>query len=400
MKKLLMALLIAVMVLSLVACDKNKDETPDINNDEVVAENGDENTNDASETIGDGEETNTDAEEYVPFDYASADLSEYIEIGNYEGLTYTPIDTELGDEEFIELINEGLASNPASEHITDRPVAEGDTVVIDYTGALEGEKFDGGTASGVEVIAAEGTGYIPGFATALIGHSAGDEFAVDITFPDPYPNNADFSGKVVTFLFYIHYIKGEEIIYTVDTLDDNYVYDNFNFDTVENFLKTERETYAIQKSYFMTTEMYNEIWAQVLNNCEIKKYPAGEVEYYFNTYKEMYEYYAEYYGMDYDTFLKEQVGQTEADILRECQTMVKDNLALNAIAKELDAVVTDEDVENKIVQFGIMYGAPSDQIVSYFGEETMKSTAQFDKIMEIIFGYSTPVEASTEDVAE
>lgn len=393
MKKILIAFLIAAMILSLVSCVQN-------GNDDEENKNPDENTevvepgedNEKTDENADGDEV----EEIPAFDFMAEDLTKYIKLGEYKGLKATKEDGTLSDEEFAEYVNDRILVYYSDYvHITDRMIEEGDTVVLDYTGSMDGKIFDGGTALAKEIVAGEGTGYIPGFASSLIGHMAGDQFAIDIAFPDPYPNNPDLSGKPVTFLFKIHYIKGEEIVPTLDTITDAFVKENFGYETLEEYITDEFNSVKMQKSYSMTEAMYNELFMQIFDASEVIEYPQSEFDRLYGGYRDMFEYYASYYGIDYDTYLSEYEQITDEDLKDEIYTMLKDKLVLYALVKDLDAEVTDAETSGKIAFFAEMLGVTADDIISSYGEASMREQAQFDKVLALVAKLGTIEEVSS-----
>lgn len=386
MKKLIIALLIACMVLSLVACNAEKDEEK-VNPDEQTTENTDAgNTDENTESADDGEAAS--------FDFMTADLTQYLKLGEYKGLSATRETAELSDAEFDDYMNQLLASYSNYEQITDRAAVEGETVVVDYTGTRDGVAFEGGTAQMQPVVASDGNGYIPGFGSALIGHKAGDFFSVDVTFPEEYQNNPDLAGVTVTFAFNVHYIQGELLSPTLDTIDDEFVKTYFGKDTVEEFVNSQREGVEVQKAYSQTSATNMELWQQIIDNSEVIAYPDGTVEKVYEYYREMYEYYASYYGTDYATFLSDYVGLTDDELLENCRDYVKEDLVMYSLVKELDANVTDEEIAEKTAFFAKMYCVDESDITSYYGDDQMKTTTQFDKVLGIISTYANITEVA------
>ena len=180
-----------------------------------------------------------------PFDYTAADVSGYVRLGKVEGLAVTQDSPVLTDEEFEYELDSLLENYAYSVEITDRPVAEGDTVRADYAGYKDGEAFSGGTAYDQEITAQGGTGYIEGFAEAFIGQNPGEEFSFNVTFPANY-GVEELNGQEVTFVATVHAIlTGEEI---VPELDEEFVSSNFHYDSVEAFRDDYRLTVEKRKA--------------------------------------------------------------------------------------------------------------------------------------------------------
>ena len=188
MKRFLAVTLAALMLLTAASCGKKQKE-------ETTADS----TTDTSET--------TEATEYTPaeqnwpdgFDYASINLAEYVKLGKYKGLTVTlTTSSEITDADVKKYIEDVRTQHSRSVEITDRGAKDGDELVIDYEGTLDGVAFEGGTATGVTLTLGAG-GWIDGFEEGMVGMQVGEVKTIDATFPNPYKNNEDLAGKTVQF---------------------------------------------------------------------------------------------------------------------------------------------------------------------------------------------------------
>ena len=140
----------------------------------------------------------------------TADMTKYVTLGNYKGLTATETVTPLTDEAFAAELNSYLNSVTIYEKITDRKTQENDTILMDYVGTLDGVAFAGGTAQGQSITLNANSGYIAGFAEGLICVTPGQTVALNLTFPTDY-HAADLAGKAVVFTVTVHYIQGEKL---------------------------------------------------------------------------------------------------------------------------------------------------------------------------------------------
>ncbi|MGN1345232.1 MAG: FKBP-type peptidyl-prolyl cis-trans isomerase, partial [Eubacteriales bacterium] len=204
------------------------------------------------------EGTSIDAE---PYDYMANDLTSFIQLGEYRNLEVTRESAFLTDEEFEDEIDNLLESYSYYAEETGRAVEEGDRVLVDCAGYLDGVAFEGGTATGQTVVAAANTGYIEGFAEAFIGQMPGEEFSFNVTFPESY-GNVDLAGREVTFVCTVHSIQGTEEI--VPELTDAFVSETFGYNNVEEFRIIYRDTVEQQKAYYVESNMYSELWTAVV----------------------------------------------------------------------------------------------------------------------------------------
>jgi len=322
--------------------------------------------------------TPVDAE---PYDYTSNDLTAFIKLGEYQNVPVTMESAVVTDEEFEDEIDYMLESHSYYETVTDRQVEEGETVLADYSGYLDGVQFDGGTATGQTIVAASGTGYIEGFAEAFIGQMPGVEFDFDVTFPADY-GNTDLAGKEVTFVCTVHSIQGSERI--VPELTDEFVKENFGYNNVEEFRILFRDTVEAQKAYYVESNMYSTLWQTVVGNAEVIAYPGQEVERIYGERRAMYEEYAGYYGVDYETFLSNYAGLTDEELYAESQKYVKEDLVMYQLIKELNLEVTEEDYAEGMEFFADYYGATVEELAEYYGEDTMRTTILWQALMEKI----------------
>jgi trigger factor len=223
--------------------------------------------------------------------------------------------------------------------------------------------------------------YIEGFAEAFIGQMPGVEFDFDVTFPADY-GNTDLAGKEVTFVCTIHSIQGSEAI--VPELTDEFVKENFGYNNVTEFNILFREEVQAQKEYFVESNMYSTLWLAVVDNAEVIAYPGQEVERIYGERRAMYEEYAAMYGVDYDTFLTNYAGLTDEDLHAESEKYVKEDLVMYQLIKELNFEVTEEEYAEGMAFFADYYGATEEELISYYGEETMRTTILWQSLMEKI----------------
>lgn len=385
-KKILVLILALALALSMFACGKNN-ETPGGNDNGAATEAGVndgayEGATDAG-NISETESNDGGASEFVPvevdpYDYMANDLTDFIDLGEYRGLSVKKVSATVTDEMFEDAIDELLDEYSYYLQITDRAVVEGDNLSVDYSGYRDGVQFSGGTASKVELEASPDSGYIEGFAEAFIGKMPGDEFEFDITFPEDY-HNTDLAGALVTFKCKVHYIIDDELI--VPELDDEFVATNFNYSNVDEFLISFRRTVELKAEYSANTEMYQSLWEAVVEVATINAYPGQEVERLYSEMRLWYEDYAEYYGTDYETFISLYLGYDDEDLVNLAKDYVKEDLVMYQLIKENNITLTDEEYDEGFDMYAELYGITVDELISYYGEERIKNTLLWEKLM-------------------
>ena len=317
--------------------------------------------------------------EAEPFDFAAANASSYVQLGQVEGLAVTKASPVLTDEEFENELDSLMENYSYSVEITDRAVEEGDTVRADYAGYKDGEAFGGGTAYDQEITAQGGTGYIEGFAEAFIGQTPGEEFSFNVTFPENYGVD-DLNGQEVTFVATVHAIlTGEEV---VPELNDEFVSSNFSYDSVDEFRDAYRLTVEKRKSYYVNNGVLNDLWESVLENATVVAWPESEVNRIYAQHRQAYENYASYYQTDYDTFMKNYMNQTDEDLYALSQSYVKEDLVMYALSDALGVDPSEEERSAVIAELAEYNGVSEDELVSYYGAETLDKSVLWQLVME------------------
>ena len=340
----------------------------------------DKNGEDTETTAG---ETTNSAETTLEtvFDYENSDISGMVTLGDYKGIDVTIESALLTEEEFDSAIDNMLSGYAYYEKITDRAVEEGDTVICDYSGYLDGTQFSGGTDTDATITVSSDSGFIPGFAEAFVGQMPGVEFSFNVTFPEDYGHD-ELNGKEVTFKATVKYINGEHV---TPELTDEFVKENFSgYTNAAEWKIAYRETVELQKQYYVTNQMYSDLWMKIVSNATVNSYPEAEVTRVYNEKKTQYESYAKYYGTDYETFLKNYVGITDDDLMEESRDYVKEDLVMYTLADELGITISDEEYAEGLDFYAGYYGFSTDELLNYYGKNTIYATILWQKMMETV----------------
>ena len=260
-------------------------------------------------------------------DYTQYDPSLYITLGDIDLTKIAPSVFEGAPYNIAVAYYKNIAKTPVIENI-DRPVKSGDVVNIDYCGKLDGVAFKGGTATGVTAFVSDyDNKYIPGFTDGIIGHSVGETFDVNVTFPEVYPNNPDLAGKAVVFTM------------TLNSINDLTISDENVEAYTGNSYKTYTEWLRAEQMNITTTLFKQAITAAC---AKIADLPEDSYMYYYQQTVDYYHMVAYYYNIPY-----EQIGLNESAVLQSAMATVTYNFALYWIAKENDIAWTTEDYTTK-----------------------------------------------------
>ena len=348
MKRLLAATLAALMLLSAVSCGAGKPDA-DVTSSETEA------STEATETT---EATSFDMTEMnYPdgFDYTAIDLSKYIKLGKYKGLTVTlTTSSEITAADVDEYIETVLTQHSRTVEITDRPAKEGDALVIDYTGTMDGVEFEGGKDENVSMTLGAG-GWIDGFEEGIVGMRVGETKTIDVTFPDPYKNNPDLAGKPAKFAITLHSIS--ETVYP--EYNDTFVRENFDYATMAEYEAYVRSVLTEERQSEILAEKQSGALSIAVDNAEVLKYPAGVVEDYMAQQLDYIKYYASTYGMAYADFVSGVSGMSveeyEAQVKANAEQSVKEEMVIFAIAKAEGFTISDERRAEELASFLAYY---------------------------------------------
>lgn len=348
------------------------------------------NKNDSETTPADNAETTpadaqtTPAVEYEPVDFNEVDPLQYITLGQYKGVAATITYEQLTDEAYDAAIASLMDENSYYTSITDRATAKGDVLNMDYKGFMEGEQFEGGTASGQTIKLSEDSGYIAGFADGLVGVMPGDTVVLELTFPEDYYE--DIAGKPVTFEVTVNYIQGELV---VPELDAAFVtkYTNGDITGVEAFEEYYRKELQDALDEEAKTAAMNDVWSKVVENTVTSEYPEQHVMYNYNKLIDQYNYYASYYGVDLATVLS-LYGLSEDDLMLDAQFYTKQDMVLYAIIRQEGMTLSDDEYTAELAKIAESVGATAEAVENYYGKDYIKESILWNKVLTQLYDWA------------
>ncbi|MDD3367698.1 MAG: trigger factor [Lachnospiraceae bacterium] len=275
----------------------------------------------------------------------TADMSKYVTLPEYTGIQVTEADPEVTDEDVTTEITGQLANctDPAVG-ITDRTVAEGDIVNIDYVGKHDGTAFDGGTASAYNLSIGSGN-FIDGFEEGLVGATPGETVELNLKFPDTYDNNPDLAGEDVVFSVTVNFIVATE-----DQLTDEMVPAlHAESTTVAEYKQAVRDALMESAQQTYESNVQNAIIEQIIAGSTFKSIPEVLQTKYEERLNYQYSQMASYYGYDLETYVYYAYGVDLDNFNETVKQWAIDSaeqaLILQAIANEQELNPTDEEVQ-------------------------------------------------------
>ncbi|MDD6998238.1 MAG: trigger factor [Oscillospiraceae bacterium] len=308
------------------------------------------------------------------------DSATLVTLPQYKGISVPAEEYTITDNELNTQINSILDQYATYDQITDRAIADGDVVNIDYVGTVDGEEFSGGNTNGRGTLVTAGSdAYIDDFLTQIIGHTPGETFDVNVTFPDPYENNPDLAGKAAVFHTTINYIQGDK---QVPELTDEFVSQTSalaDYGTAQGMKDTIRTSMEDNKAD-------NYVLQKVLDACQFSEFPADLVDQLVDVSMAQFESQASAYGLDMET-ARSMMGYESEDAQREAMTasaqeQLKTVVMLEAIAKA-EGLTVDEDALTNYFSTNV---GTSDYSAyqTYYGRGYLCQAVLLDSAMDLV----------------
>lgn len=309
-----------------------------------------------------------------------------IEVKDYEGVEIEPVTPEVTDET-VEKELEARAKRNSRMVSVDRPAKEGDTVLIDYEGWSDGEKFDGGSAERQPLKLGSGT-FIPGFEEQLIGVNTGDKKDVTVTFPEEYHSEA-LAGKEAVFKCTVHEIKEEEL----PEINDDFVKDISEFDTLDELKADIRENLLKAAEASAENQMKNSVIEKVYEANDIDV-PDVMVESEIDNMMSEFDQQLRSQGMDLQSYFK-YLGKEPAEFRNELKEdaykRTKTRMIVTAVADQEKFEASDEDVDAQIANMAKQYGLETDKVKEMMGSqglEMIKGDVKVKKAVDFMYDHA------------
>jgi trigger factor len=313
---------------------------------------------------------------------ATVTVKPEVTLGEYKGLEVEALDTNVTDEDVaneLKTLQERQAELVVKEEGT---IENGDTVVLDFEGFVDGEAFEGGKAENHSLEIGSGS-FIPGFEEQLVGLAAGESKDVEVTFPEEY-HAAELAGKPAVFKVTVHEIKGKEL----PALDDEFAKDVDDevetLDALKEKIKTRLEG---SKKHEAEHHLRDTVVEKAAANAEVE-IPDVMINSEVNRMLQEFEQRLQMQGMNLELYFQFS-GQDEnalrEQMKEEAVNRVRVNLTLEAIAKAENLEVTDEDVNAELENMAGMYNMTVDSIKQALGGlEGVKADLKLKKAVDFL----------------
>ena len=303
-----------------------------------------------------------------------------VEINDYKGIEVTRKVAEVTDADVEADLNRVRERNARLIEVTDRASAMGDVVNFDYEGSVDGVPFDGGKAEGHDLKLGSGQ-FIPGFEDQLVDRNIGDEFDVNVTFPEEY-HASELAGKPAVFKCKMNAIKFNEL----PELDDEFARDVSEFDTLDEYKADIKAKLEERNNKAADADVEEQLIA-ALGEKLVAEIPEAMFENETENFVRDYDNRLRMQGLDLATYFR--YTGLDLDTIRkqmrpDAERQVKTRLALEKIA-ELEAIeATAEDVEAEYGRLAAAYGMEADQVKAAIAEEALVEDIKVKKAVDLV----------------
>ena len=304
-----------------------------------------------------------------------------VKLGDYKGMEVPAQDTTVSDKEVEDELESKRQQQAELVLKEDQPAENGDTVVIDYVGSVDGEKFDGGSADNYSLELGSGA-FIPGFEDQLVGHKSGEDVEVKVTFPEEY-HAQDLAGKEAVFEVKLHEVKEKQL----PEMDEFAKDVDEDVDTLDELKEKTKKQLQEQKEDAAHAAIEDAAIEAAVNNAETEEIPQAMLD--DDTDRQVQQYLMGMQQQGINPKMYFQITGTTEDDLRkqfanDAAKRVKTNLVLEAIVKDANLEATDEDIDAEIKDLAAQYGMEEDAVKKALSKDMLSHDIQIKKAVDLV----------------
>lgn len=326
----------------------------------------------------------TQIESGKPFIFtATVALKPEVTLGEYKGIEVEKKEVEVTDEEVEAEINKVRESNARMLDIDDRATQDGDTVLIDFDGYVDGKQFEGGKADDYSLVLGSHS-FIDNFEEQLVGKNIGDDVEVNVTFPENYQAE-ELQGKPAVFKVKIKEIKVKEL----PELDDDFAQDVSNFDTIAEYKEDLKKKLTENKEEALKREREEAVIGKIIENAQMD-IPEQMVDAQTRQMTQEFAQRLSLQGLSIDQYMQF-TGLTPQKMLEELKPQalkrIQSRLVLEAVVAAENIETTEEELDKEIENMASMYQMEVDKLKEVIGEEEKKQISldlAVQKAVEIV----------------
>lgn len=321
-----------------------------------------------------------------------------VKLGEYKGMEVPEQDTTVSDADVDSELEKKRQQQAELVLKEDEAAKDGDTVVIDYEGSVDGEKFDGGSADNYSLVLGSGS-FIPGFEDQLVGHKADEDVDVKVTFPKDY-HAKNLAGKEALFKVKIHEVKEKQL----PELDDEFAKDvDEKVDTLAELKDKTKKQLQEQKDATAKGAIEDAAIEAAVANAEIEDIPQAMLD--DDTNRQMQQYMAGMQQQGINPQMYFQLTNTSEDDLRkqfatDAAKRVKTNLVLEAVVKDAGLTASDDDIKKEIADLAKQYGMEEAAVEKALTHDMLAHDIEIKKAVDLIADSAKQTKQAAEDAKD
>ncbi len=296
---------------------------------------------------------------------AEVALKPEVTLGEYKGMEVDAVSTEVTPEEVEAKIREEAEKNARTITVEGRPVQDGDEVILDYEGFVDGEAFEGGKGENHPLTIGSGA-FIPGFEEQLIGAEPEEETEVKVTFPEEY-HAKELQGKEAVFKCTVHEIKTKEL----PEIDDEFASEVSDFDTLDEYRTDVEAKLKEQKESAAKEQKEDQAVEKAVANASME-IPDAMIDEQVRQMMNDFAQNIQYQGIGLEQYMQI-TGMTKEKMEEEMRPQavkrIESRLVLEAVAKAENIEISDEKLDEEINRMAEAYRMEPDKLREYMGEE-------------------------------
>ncbi|MDE7310077.1 MAG: trigger factor [Eubacterium sp.] len=319
-----------------------------------------------------------------------------VELGEYKGVTVTKSEVSVTDEEVDTELENIRKQQARTIEVTDRAVADGDTVIIDFEGFVDGVAFEGGKGEN-HSLEIGSHAFIDNFEEQLIGKNAGDEVEVHVTFPEQYQAQ-ELAGKPAVFKVKIHTIKAKE----VPELNDEFVSDISEFETLDEYKADVREKLQKRKEDAAKGAKEDEAIQKIIDASKMD-IPDPMIDMQCENMIQEFEGRISQQGLTLEQYMQfsgSNINKMKDQVRPEAVQRIQSSLVLEKIAEKENVEVTEDAINAQVDKMASVYGMPGEKMKEFLSEEDLeniKRNLSIEKAVEIIMEHAVEQEPEPEE---
>ncbi|MBR2870974.1 MAG: trigger factor [Clostridia bacterium] len=267
-----------------------------------------------------------------------------VELGAIKGVTYKKNVYKVEDKDVEDEVSRLQERNSRLVEVTDRACKDGDTVIIDFSGSIDGVKFEGGTAEKQTLVIGSKT-FIPGFEEQVIGMNIGDERDINVKFPEDYGVDT-LKGKDAVFAIKLHEIKAKEL----PEINDEFIKEAVGAESLEAYKKETKERLEKQNADRAERELEDAILKKITAESKME-IPEALIENQIERMVQEFAYRLSYQGLKFEDYLKytnKTMDDVKKDYKEQAEDMVKSQLVIDKIITTEGIKATEEEIEARL----------------------------------------------------